>query len=508
MARGKRTAVALALTLVAGSAVVALLPGSSQAASTTISMRGNRFNPSEVHIDPGDTVVWNNQDSRVHTVNADNGSFRSGDIHPGGNYSHQFADEGYYYFYCKYHGGRGSVGMSGVVIVGNPPPPGGGDDKKDDRDILVVPKEFPTIQKAVNAAHPGATVKIKPGTYHEAVTVKTPHLTIRGVDRFRTILNGHDKMGNGFLIDHANNVRVTNLTVRNYKANGVFFHGVNGYKADHVDAIKDRTYGIYAFDSYNGVFKYDFAWGSGDGGFYIGECLGCGGLIDRVVSKYNYLGYSGTNATGVVIRHSIWKHNGAGIVPNTLPTEQLAPNRGTYIYNNLVAKNNYKTVPASGFSETVSLPFGTGIWLAGTLNNRVENNVIRDNNTFGVLVTESIDPSSIPMNNQVVNNNIKNSDADGDGFGWDLAWTGEGENNCFSRNKFAGSSGPPEIETLYACAARPFVGAPYPPVQAYVVASLCCPQTREQKEPPEPKRPRCQVGAPGCRLGRNHGHHH
>ncbi|HET7481417.1 MAG TPA: cupredoxin domain-containing protein [Actinomycetota bacterium] len=501
----KRPIVLATLLVVMASAVVTVLSVPSQAASTTVTMRGNKYNPSEVHIDPGDTVIWNNQDSRVHTVNADDGSFRSGDIRPGGSFSHQFDDEGYYYFYCKYHGGRGGVGMSGVVIVGNPPPPKDDGGAKDDRDILVVPNEFPTIQKAVDAAHPGAVVKIQPGTYHEAVTVKTPRLTIKGVDRYRTVLNGHDKMGNGFLVDHVNNVRISNLTVRNYKANGVFFHGVNGYKADHVDAIKDRTYGIYAFDSYNGIFTHDFAWGSGDGGFYIGECLGCGGLIEHSVSKFNYIGYSGTNATGVVIRRSIFKHNGAGIVPNTLPTEELAPNRGTFIYRNLVAKNNYKTVPASGFSETVSLPFGTGVWLAGTMNNRVEHNVIRDNNTFGVLVTESIDASSIPRNNEVVDNRIRNSDADNDGFGWDLAWTGEGENNCFANNAFKGSSGPPEIETLYACANRPFVGVPYPPVQAYVVASLCCPQTREQKEPPEPKRPDCQRGAPGCHRHRRHG---
>ena len=39
------------------------------------------------------------------------------------------------------------------------------------------------------------------------------------------------------------------------------------------------------------------------------------------------------------------------------------------IYNNVVKNNNYKTVPAAGISDTVGIPFGTGVWLAGVMNN-------------------------------------------------------------------------------------------------------------------------------------------
>lgn len=477
-------------------------PEPTKAASATVTARDNRFDPEEIRIDPGDTVVWNNQGSRVHAVKADDGGYQSNDMRSGDTFSHTYPKEGYYFYFCKYHGARNGVGMSGVVIVGNPPPP---DDEVDpglsDAEVLKVPSEFPTIQKAVDAAKPGKIVKIKPGVYREAVAVKTPGITIQGVDRFRTVLNGQDKKSNGFLVDGANNVRITNLTVRNYTGNGIFFNDVKGYEADHIDAIKNRTYGIYAFDSYNGVIRNSFGYGSGDSAFYIGQCLGCGGLIQNVVSTYNFLGYSGTNASGVVIRDSVFKHNGAGIVPNTLPTEELAPNRGTLMIDNKVINNNYKTIPAAGFSELVSIPFGTGIWMAGTMNNQAFDNVIRDHNSYGVLITESIHPDSVPMNNQVRRNLIRNSDADEDGYGYDLAWTGEGADNCFSGNDIKGDTGPPEIQMIYACANRPFVGAPFAPVSGHVAASLCCAETREQKEPPEPKRPYCQRGRPGCSKG-------
>lgn len=482
--------------------VVALVPEASKAATEGVTMRDtNKFNPEEVRIDPGDTVVWNNQGTKTHTVTSDTREFNSGDVRAGQSYSKTFDKEGFYYYYCRLHGGKNGVGMSGVVVVGNPDPIED-DSKRSDKQILVVPTEYKTIQKAVNAAAPGSLVKIKPGVYREAVTVQTNRLVIKGVDRFRTILHGQDKKGNGFLVDDARNVRISNLTVRNYRANGIFFNDTTGYQADHIDAIKNRTYGVYAFNSYNGVFRKSFGWGSGDSAFYVGECLGCGALLEDLVAKKSFLGYSGTNATGVVIRDSVWTQNGAGIVPNTLPTEEFAPNRGTTIVNNKVFNNNYKTIPAAGFSETVSIPFGTGVWLAGTMNNEVMNNEIWNHETAGVLITPSVHPDSVPMNNMVVNNVIRNSNIDGDEFGWDLAWDGNGADNCFSGNTFEGETGPPEIETLYGCPNRPFVGVNYPPVEGYVVASLCCPQTREQKEPPEPKRPKCQIGAPGCKAKR------
>lgn len=468
------------------------LPSMSQGATTTVTIRDNRFLPQEVHIDPGDSIVWTNQGARVHDVKSDTaGQFRSGDMEPGDTYTHRFEQEGYYYYHCTYHGASGHVGMWGVIIVGNPPPPEEEEGEKDDRTKLVVPDDFPTIQKAVNAANPGTTILIRRGAYNEAVVVKTPHLVIKGEDRFQTILDGKDKKTNGITVDGTHHVSVVNLTVRNYLGNGIFFNNSRHYSANRIDSIKNRTYGLYAFNSYYGVFKNSFGYGSGDSAFYVGQCLGCGALLENIKSVRNYLGYSGTNATGVVIRDSVFAHNGAGIVPNTLPTEELAPNRGTLMIDNIVRDNNYETIPAAGFSETVGIPFGTGIWMAGTENNIAKHNTIFNHKRYGVLITPSIDADSIPKNNRVYGNIITDSGM------YDLAFDGGGENNCYARNDFS-TSGPPEIETLYHCAARPFANAAYGPVGADVAASLGSSQTREQIEPPEPKRPKCQPGKPWC----------
>lgn len=493
-------------SLVIGSLLVLGLATESRAAPRTVDVIDNRFNPQEVRIDPGDTVVWNVQGQNPHDIRADNGDFRSGVMNRGETFRHTFRDEGFYYYHCNLHGSRKKVGMWGLVVVGNPDPStdpykdlGGG--AKDVRPKLVVPDDFNTIQQAVNHANPGSTIVIKPGVYETAVTVQTPNLVIRGVDRFRTILDGEDERGNGITVDGTRNVTIKNLTVRNYLGNGIYINNTTGYTVNRVDAIKGRTYGIYAFDSYDGVIKNSYAYGSGDGAFYIGQCLNCSAIVQNVVGTWSYLGYSGTNATGVVIRNSVFRHNAVGIAPNTLPTEDLGPNRGTFIYNNRVFNNNYASIPGAGFSDPTSQPvgiaIGTGIWLPGVENNVAINNRVRKHNSYGILVSQSID-TDMPMNNTIIDNWIRNSDADGDGYGYDLAYDGNGGLNCWANNDFKGATGPPDIETLYPCASRVPQGINYAPVTAHLAQSAAGSQTRPQEEPPDPNRPRCQKGAPGC----------
>lgn len=92
------------------------------AQEVTVEMRDIAFTPRMVTVSPGTTVVWVNRDPFDHTVTADDGSFNSGLILPGGVFRFTFQRPGRYAYYCVPHGGPGGVGMSGVVIVGAPQP--------------------------------------------------------------------------------------------------------------------------------------------------------------------------------------------------------------------------------------------------------------------------------------------------------------------------------------------------------------------------------------------------
>jgi len=483
---------AAASALLLGALVLAASP--VRAATAEVEVRDNRFEPREVRVEIGDTVTWTNQGSRVHDIKSDKREFRSGEMRPGERFSHTFSEEGYFFYHCTFHGSKGRVGMWGVVVVGDPPPPPQPlRPRKSTRPKLVVPDDFPTIQEAVNSAKKGSAVVVKPGVYRESVVVTTPRLVIRGVDRFRTVLHGGDRLGNGIIVDGAKNVTIKNLTVRNFTSNGIYYNNSDAYTMAKIDAINNRVYGLYAFDSYDGVIRDSFTWGSGDAGVYIGECLGCAAVVKNVHAEWNLLGYSGTNATGVVITRSRFVNNAVGIFPNSLAFEALGPNRGTLMLDNLIARNNNADIRAASIWDTFGVPTGTGVWLYGTENNTIAANRIAGHDRYGVLVTVGMDRESLPINNQTIGNLIR-----GRG-GLDLAWDGTGSNNCFSNNDISGDTGPPEMQTIYACENRPFAGVPYAPVAADVAAALAGGSLRGGDTAPEPKRPHCQRGAPGCR---------
>jgi predicted secreted protein with PEFG-CTERM motif len=77
------------------------------------------FIPSEVTINPGDQVIWSNDDSAAHTVTAGSaadgpsGVFDSSLFMAGTTYSFQFEDEGDFPYFCMVH-----PWMEGIVHVG------------------------------------------------------------------------------------------------------------------------------------------------------------------------------------------------------------------------------------------------------------------------------------------------------------------------------------------------------------------------------------------------------
>ncbi|HEY2596611.1 MAG TPA: plastocyanin/azurin family copper-binding protein [Chloroflexota bacterium] len=83
-------------------------------------MQGISFDQTEVHVQPGQPVVWSNASGTEHTVTADDGSFDSGDVEAGDQFTVPFDAAGTYPYFCQYHGAAGGVGMSGVIVVDGP----------------------------------------------------------------------------------------------------------------------------------------------------------------------------------------------------------------------------------------------------------------------------------------------------------------------------------------------------------------------------------------------------
>jgi plastocyanin/uncharacterized membrane protein YozB (DUF420 family) len=86
--------------------------------TVTVLMQGFSFKDKTITIDRGTTVIWPNKDNAKHTVTSDSGSpLNSKDIKATEQFSFTFTEAGTYPYYCEYHGDRGGVDMSGVVVV-------------------------------------------------------------------------------------------------------------------------------------------------------------------------------------------------------------------------------------------------------------------------------------------------------------------------------------------------------------------------------------------------------
>ena len=309
--------------------------------------------------------------------------------------------------------------------------------------VLHVPGDQPAIQAAVNAAQPGDLILIAPGVYHEAVKVCTANLTIRGADRNTSVLDGQSRLKNGFTV-LADNVVIENLTAHHYVGNGFYWTDQRGYRGSYLTAYDNGDYGIYAFGSVHGEFDHSYASGSPDSGFYIGQCYPCDALIIAVHSEWNGLGYSGTNAGGnLVIENSEWDHNSAGIVPNTLDSEQGAPERGTTIIGNYVHDNGNAQAPYNQWSH---IPLGDGILVPGGDFNYIAGNRVIDNPEYGISVLGNVDQNLWMASGNVVERNL----VKGSGVA-DLALAfPAGANNCFADNH-AATTLPPLLEATHPC---------------------------------------------------------
>jgi len=293
---------------------------------------------------------------------------------------------------------------------------------------------FDTIQDAVGEAEEKDLILVEPGVYRETVSVhETPRLTIRGTDRNEVIVDGGFERYNGFEIT-ADGTVVENLTVRNFNGNGVYWtDGVVGYRGSHLTAYNNVEYGIYAFSSRRGRFEHSLASGSSDSGFYIGEAQPADAVITDCVAQNNAQGFSGSNSGGnLVIKDSVWKNNMSGLTPNTLDSQENAPQGhvegGIRIENNEIRDNNNEDAPAISWGYPL---YGNGISVTGGTRNDVVDNEIRNHDKYGIAVTPIVDDNFYrPKKNAVERNTVEASGRA------DLALAAPASGNVFSDNDF------------------------------------------------------------------------
>ncbi len=489
------------LAVVGGGAVLAALLGAAtvgpaRAATpatgeygdrAAVAMKDNDFRPQTITVAPGTVVRWDNEGRTVHDVVPDgrNAGWRGAKVRPGQTFDHAFDQPGVVGYFCSFHGAPGR-GMYGTVIVTNEDgslPPVAHNRSRAPQPTraprtIRVPQDQPRIQVAVDRAVPGDLILVAPGVYHEAVTVTTDRLVIRGLDRNRVILDGGYRLDNGIRVLDADGVAIENMTARRYTRNGFFWTGATGYRAEYLTTTRTGDYGVYVFDSTDGIIRHAYASGAPDAGFYIGQCYPCNALIDRVVAEWNGLGYSGTNAGGnLVVARSVWRNNRAGIVPNSGDGELNPPQHETTVVGNLVYDNNNGRTPAI---DSARLAQNNGIAVTGGNDNLVLRNRVMDHDYVGIGLLPNPDTTLWISNGNQVRDNV----VSGSGLA-DLGVIG-GEGNCFAGNTFK-TSRPVNIESVLPCPASGVPGADQLPPDPFLADKPPAVGYRKAKTPRPPR---------------------
>jgi parallel beta-helix repeat protein len=316
-----------------------------------------------------------------------------------------------------------------------------------------------SIQAAVDAATDGTIIFIEPGTYNEAIVVNKPGIQLIGASCYadaKVIIQNPGRDDNGITVNAgADGFVLKNVTVQNFKSNGVLLTHVNNFLLSHVATINNGAYGLFPVFCKNGAVEYCSATGHDDTGIYVGQS-------DSIAMQYNEAygnvnGLEVENSMGVVVYKNHSYDNVSGILVILLPGLTVKTASNVLVAENNFENNNHVNFgdPADGFESLV--PTGTGVLIVGADNVTVKNNKISNNNFTGIATVSTLvlgalaglppsffsDIEPNPDNTKIIDNVlVNNGTAPPAGLplpGVDLLWDGSGTNNCWKNNTYSTS---------------------------------------------------------------------
>ena len=305
-----------------------------------------------------------------------------------------------------------------------------------------------SVQQAVDAAKPGDTVHLPPGTYRGSVRITTPGLTLRGSGPASVITPGTGTenacatAGHGVCVVGTeaaplSDVTVEALAVTGFTKNGIDASGTTGLTVLATYVHDNGQQGISQEMSTKAAILGNRATGNGQSGVFLANyAYREGGAPDTggTVVEGNEL--SG-NRVGVTVRRlRALTVQGNGISGNCAGVfvvgDEGVPRAGDLdVRKNRVVANN-KFCPANPRLGAIQ---GAGIVLTGTEDTRVTGNEVHDNVgstdfSGGIVLFKSV--VGIPNTRATVTNNKLSGNSPAD-----LADRDTGTANTFTRNTCA-----------------------------------------------------------------------
>jgi len=237
--------------------------------------------------------------------------------------------------------------------------------------IIIVPDNYPTIQKAINNASDGDVIYVRANVYYEKVVINKPNLIIIGESKEHTIIDGN---GSGPIIEiTAKNVTFTGFTLR-----------------------RSSTFGAeilnYANFSFNIVLQC-----------HVGVDVSSRSLVTHNFISDCSNGVSLHSCSEVIVRENNFTRNIDGVI--------LSSGSYNYVLNNTITKSvtggHGITILSSSFNNLICSNLiwnnSHGIWLSGNSScNVIANNTIAKNSILGIELTDA--PNNMIYHNNFINN--------------------------------------------------------------------------------------------------------
>ncbi|MGW1934740.1 right-handed parallel beta-helix repeat-containing protein [Streptomyces sp. NPDC001919] len=302
-----------------------------------------------------------------------------------------------------------------------------------------------SIQKAVDAAEPGDTVVLSPGTYRESVRITTSNLTLRGSTVFPTVLvpgDGADtcaKAGHGVCVTGTadrpvEDVTVRSLTLRGFTRNGLWASRTDRLRIQRVTAEKNGNWGIALERSVRSALTHNTARDNADAGLFVSNTTDTeSGAVDARGTVISHNRVTG-NRIGVTVRRlrnlTVERNEATGNCAAVFVVgDESTPRAGAMTLRRNHVHANNKHCP-----KTPRLPFlqGSGIVLTGAeetlvAENRIEDNVGASPLSGGIVLFKSF-VGALNERNEIRDNVVlRNGSAD-------LANRDTGQGNTFRGN--------------------------------------------------------------------------
>ncbi|MBW2445753.1 MAG: right-handed parallel beta-helix repeat-containing protein [Deltaproteobacteria bacterium] len=262
-----------------------------------------------------------------------------------------------------------------------------------------------SIQAAVDAASPGDTILVYPGTYQEThggqygVHVTTDNLRLIG--RARRSLGEAGKVRlvpgpgqeTGIMAvgtsptQYLQRFYLRGFTVEGFSHHGIMTRWVSDFRIERNEFIDNLENGIFPILSANGMVRRNVSYGSLDTALWVGSVQNV-----RILNNELYdspIGIEITNSTDVTVKRNDIHGNAVGIGlfhPNATGFGGSLGANMRVERNHIHDNNGPNNAPPGTFQA--DLPIGGGVLLLGVDEAVIRLNKIEDNDFYGVAIVD------------------------------------------------------------------------------------------------------------------------